>query len=172
MAATIEFDTRSEFRDVPRHLQRCPERSRPSPSMGLSAGLVSTGPVSTDPVSKGPVSTGTLSSNSVLSKCVLVVASLLLLAVALTLRAPDAGSEVVDGARGGAVPTLSRASDGSPVRSGDYVVVGPGDTIRSVALKWAPEADPREMSEAIRFLNGGDTALEIGQVLALPGLDG
>lgn len=59
----------------------------------------------------------------------------------------------------------------TPVRSGDYVVVGPGDTLRSVAVEYAPGADQARVVEEIRVLNGGERSVEVGQVLALPLLD-
>lgn len=63
---------------------------------------------------------------------------------------------------------VSGGAGESPVRSGDYAVVGPGDTLRSVAVDHAPDADQAQVVEAIRVLNGGETSLEVGQVLALP----
>lgn len=66
-----------------------------------------------------------------------------------------------------AAPSAAQA----PARSGDYVVVGPGDTLRSVAIEYAPAADQAQVVDAIRVLNGGERVVELGQVLALPVLD-
>ncbi|MCZ7630343.1 MAG: hypothetical protein M5U19_15475 [Microthrixaceae bacterium] len=63
---------------------------------------------------------------------------------------------------------MSGSAEESPLRSGDHVVVGPGDTLRSVAVDYAPDADQAQVVEAIRVLNGGEPSVEVGQVLALP----
>ncbi|BAS27600.1 LysM peptidoglycan-binding domain-containing protein [Limnochorda pilosa] len=48
-------------------------------------------------------------------------------------------------------------------------VVGPGETLWSIARRVAPQEDPRRVVEAIRRLNGLHTAvLRIGQSLRLP----
>jgi hypothetical protein len=69
---------------------------------------------------------------------------------------------------------ISRSAPGHehmPTRSGEYVVIGPGDTLRSVAVEYAPAADQTQVIDAIRLLNGGERSVEVGQVLALPLLD-
>lgn len=65
----------------------------------------------------------------------------------------------------------AQSSERLPARSGDYFVVGPGDTLRSVAVEYAPAADQAQVVDAIRVLNGGERSVEVGQVLALPLLD-
>jgi len=59
-----------------------------------------------------------------------------------------------------------------PQRSGEFVVVGPGDTMLSIAEETLAVAGPTATSEAVTAmaaLNGGPT-VEVGQVLALPAL--
>ncbi|MFV0317685.1 MAG: hypothetical protein ACK5O2_12090 [Microthrixaceae bacterium] len=55
--------------------------------------------------------------------------------------------------------------------SGEYVEVGPGDTMLSILLEHRPSADPSEIREAVAdmaALNGGTPSVELGQVVALP----
>lgn len=68
------------------------------------------------------------------------------------------------------VPGTVESAGQTYTRSGDYVVVGPGDTLRSVAADYAPGADLVQVVEAIRVLNGAERSVEVGQVLALPAL--
>lgn len=78
----------------------------------------------------------------------------------------------------GALRTVSQVVSGAhpssatmPVRSGSHVVVGPGDTLRSIAVEYAPTADQARVVDAIQALNGGELSVEVGQVLALPLLE-
>lgn len=94
---------------------------------------------------------------------VLLAAVALLAGVLFTSQVLSTDGEVVTG--------RASVSSEMPARSGEYVVVGPGDTFRSVAAEFAPTADQGQLIDAIRALNGGERSLEIGQVLALPLLE-
>lgn len=57
---------------------------------------------------------------------------------------------------------------GIPERSGQYAVVGPGDTWLSIASEHvAAEAAGGFVGELVA-LNGGNRPLEVGEVVALP----
>lgn len=65
----------------------------------------------------------------------------------------------------------ARPADAGPARgtSAGSVVVQPGDTLWAVALRAAPQADPRVTVDRIAKLNGiTDTVLQPGQRLKLP----
>ncbi len=66
---------------------------------------------------------------------------------------------------------ISAESWSVPTRSGEYVVVGPGDTLDSLAREYGPESDPGRTIAAMEALNGGERSVEVGQVLAMPILD-
>ncbi|MCP4437248.1 MAG: hypothetical protein GY812_17360 [Actinomycetia bacterium] len=55
-----------------------------------------------------------------------------------------------------------------PVASGEHHVVGPGDTLWSIASQWAPAMPAQEAIERVSALNGGITDVDLGDVVALP----
>ncbi|MEZ5239550.1 MAG: hypothetical protein R2716_11630 [Microthrixaceae bacterium] len=50
------------------------------------------------------------------------------------------------------------------------MVVGPGDTLVSIAREHAGEVDPGEFFEGLVALNGDRPEVQLGQVVALPEL--
>jgi len=55
-----------------------------------------------------------------------------------------------------------------PAASGQYRVVGPGDTMWSIAADYAPTADRAQTVAELVALNGGRSDLGVGDVVALP----
>lgn len=51
--------------------------------------------------------------------------------------------------------------------AGQRYVVQPGDTLWTIALRVAPDEDPREVVAALREANGGDPMVEAGTQLTL-----
>lgn len=88
-----------------------------------------------------------------------------LLAVFAALPAVIAlGFAIVSG--GSALATLD---DGAPADSFSTVTVSHGDTLWSIAEEVAPQADPRDVVDAILRLNALDgAAISAGQSLAIP----
>jgi len=83
-------------------------------------------------------------------RAVLIALALLLAAVAVLLMAP-----------------ASQAAD--PVGSPPTVVVHPGDTLWSIAARYAPRSDPFAVIDDIRRLNSlSDYTIQPGQRLTLP----
>ena len=83
-------------------------------------------------------------------RAVLIALALLLAALAVLFTAP-----------------ASQAAD--PVGSPPTVVVHPGDTLWSIASRYAPRSDPFAVIDDIRRLNGlSDYTIQPGQRLALP----
>lgn len=67
---------------------------------------------------------------------------------------------------GGALASADRAPSGVVFET---VTVMPGDTLWSIAGDIAPDADPRDVVDAILRLNAMDSALlDAGQTIALP----
>ncbi|ALJ21018.1 LysM peptidoglycan-binding domain-containing protein [Microbacterium sp. No. 7] len=67
---------------------------------------------------------------------------------------------------GGAVASSERPADPA---SFETVTVQPGDTLWSLAGEIAPDADPRDVIDAIMRLNALSSArLDVGQSIALP----
>lgn len=67
---------------------------------------------------------------------------------------------------GGAVASAEREPSGVTFET---VTALPGDTLWSIAGDIAPEADPRDVVDAIMRLNAMSSArLDIGQIIALP----
>lgn len=61
-----------------------------------------------------------------------------------------------------------------PERSGEFVIVGPGDTALSIVTESglaSGSVSAREAVDGLILLNGGSDALEVGQVVALPAID-
>ncbi len=83
----------------------------------------------------------------------LVLAGVLLVAVFVGLR--STGSAAVAG----------QAGAGSAV---EHVVVGPGDTLWSIAGELDPTAPRHEMVARLVELNGGGLVVELGDVVVLP----
>ena len=69
-----------------------------------------------------------------------------------------------------AVTTAAMAAStvDAPVASGQYHVVGPGDTMWSIAADYAPPAERAGVVAGMVALNGGRSALGVGDVVALP----
>lgn len=61
-------------------------------------------------------------------------------------------------------------SDSPTVPSGQLVVVGPGDTLWSIAEEHFPASQLVVAVEGLTALNGGSEALRVGDVVALPEL--
>lgn len=67
---------------------------------------------------------------------------------------------------GGAIASAERAPSGVTFET---VTALPGDTLWSIAGDIAPDADPRDVVDAIMRLNAMSSArLDVGQVIALP----
>lgn len=68
---------------------------------------------------------------------------------------------------GGGAAFASR--DAAPAASFSTVVVAPGDSLWAIALEVAPQADPRDVVDAIVRLNAlGGVTVEPGQEIAIP----
>lgn len=52
--------------------------------------------------------------------------------------------------------------------SGEYRVIGPGDTLYSIAAEHAPTASPAAVVDQLVELNGGTSDVELGDVIVLP----
>lgn len=88
-----------------------------------------------------------------------------LLALAAALPAVVALSWAVLG--GGSA--LASLDTGAPAASFQTVTVSSGDTLWSIAEEIAPQADPRDVVDALASLNAvDDAALQAGQKLAVP----
>ncbi|MFT4213593.1 MAG: LysM peptidoglycan-binding domain-containing protein [Microbacterium sp.] len=64
---------------------------------------------------------------------------------------------------------LAANEGGAPAGTFEYVTVMPGDTLWSIAESAAPDADPRDVVDAIMRLNAlSSGTLDSGQSLAIP----
>lgn len=69
----------------------------------------------------------------------------------------------------GGSAALASLDTGAPTGSFVSVTVSPGDSLWSIAEEVAPQADPRDVVDAIVRLNALDgAAIEAGQSLAIP----
>lgn len=69
----------------------------------------------------------------------------------------------------GGIGTAGRLLHHDPPRAPVTVVVQEGDTLWSLAERWAPGADPRQTVEEIRVRNRlADHGLRVGQPLVVP----
>ncbi len=69
------------------------------------------------------------------------------------------------------VTSLSGITSDTPaVPSGELVVVGPGDTLWSIAEEHFPASQRVVATEGLTALNGRSAALRVGDVVALPDL--
>lgn len=86
--------------------------------------------------------------------------------LAAVIALPIAAGIAAAALSGGSATASAEAASGV---SFETVTVLPGDTLWSIATAVAPEADPRDVIDAIRRLNLLQTsALSVGQELALP----
>jgi Tfp pilus assembly protein FimV len=74
------------------------------------------------------------------------------------------------GSFGRSMPRLVIGDPGAPISSGEVVVVGPGDTLWSIAEEHFPPDARATAVEALEALNGPSVGLELGDVVALPDL--
>lgn len=65
-------------------------------------------------------------------------------------------------------PLGSAGGSTIPESAGEFVVVGPGDTVTSLAAELAPTDEVARYVDGIVALNGGERSLEVGQVVELP----
>lgn len=64
---------------------------------------------------------------------------------------------------------VATAEGGAPAGTFETVTVAPGDSLWSIAEQIAPQADPRDVVDAIRQLNALDTAaLTSGDRISIP----
>lgn len=165
MAAVIEFTTQPPCDVDTEPRVRADARSRSLTDVRPEVPFGQTGPRRRPEGRSAPASPRTVEPRRSLlvgfGWMLVVLAVLATVAVVRGLPGGDAGA----GSGAGSVSTAL------PARSGDYVVVGPGDTLRSLALEYAPDADTAELVGSIAALNGGERAVEVGQVLALPLID-
>jgi hypothetical protein len=73
-------------------------------------------------------------------------------------------------AGGRALPWPSSSAPAEPRASGELVVVGPGDTLWSIAEEHFPVARRSAAIEALAALNGSSADLRPGEIVALPSL--
>jgi hypothetical protein len=74
------------------------------------------------------------------------------------------------GSVGRSAPWLSTEGPGDRPASGELVVVGPGDTLWSIAEEHFPPGRRPAAVAALEALNGPSESLELGDVVALPEL--
>lgn len=64
---------------------------------------------------------------------------------------------------------LASGEEGAPAGSFETVTVTPGDSLWSIAERVAPQADPRDVVDAIMRLNAlGSAQLDAGETLSIP----
>lgn len=86
---------------------------------------------------------------------------LVLAALSLVLVVLSAGAV-------GGLPAIAGTGDTAPV-AGQHVTVRPGETLWSIALRTAPQADPRQTVAHIIDLNALESsAVQAGSVLLVP----
>lgn len=72
---------------------------------------------------------------------------------------------------GGALTAFSYSGDSAPTRpisSGEVISVGAGDTYWSIAGGYMTGVDRREAVADLIALNGGNSSLRVGDVIAIP----